>query len=449
MTQVDLTNFFSWTFLLHFIRALVTFNISNAILKSKKNIYVTFFAIVIPSLIYSCLGLSVATIENELFLMMGYYVLTFIVLLAAAEGTVFAKLFTAIFSHVAYLIASYFGTLVAKAIFNSNLSFGVELETSLNEFLTICMCVFVFSFIFVAIINSVKSRTNKSFKYKTKYTFYYLFPITHIFSSMLVFQAIKIATPEGFAKQVEADPFFETWIIILMVLCLFFDICIIFIVDRQSRTEEKNIRNERELLKNELVYSQMQLLKKEQSEFRKLKHDYMNLLTTASGFIEIGKPEKALEIIRKTSGDLAEISGTPLCSNETVNTVCYIKQESAKRLDVKLKIEIEETALLKIDEYDLCRLLHNIMDNAIDACSRLDDERTAEIFIDISPEAFRVKSVNRYPEKKKAKDKGGNHGNGIGIIKDIAQKYSGTYSASQDGNLYVTMTELKNTAVNP
>lgn len=444
MTEVDLTNFFSWTFLLHLVRALVTFNISNAILKSKRNVYVTFFSIVIPCLIYSWIGVSVATLENELLIMVGYYILTFIVLCFAVEGTIFAKLFTAIFSHIAYLIAGYSGSLIAKIVYKSNLSLGVQMTVTVNELVTICVCIFSFSFIFVAFINFIKSKTNPSFMYKTKYTFYYLFPITHIFSSMLIFQAIKIATPEGFAQLMEKDPYFESWIIILMVLCLVFDVCIIFIVDRQSKTEERNIRNEKELLKSELDYNQMQLLKKEQVEFRKVKHDLINLLTTASGFIEMGKTEKALEILRKTGNSFSEISGTPICSNDTLNTICYIKQQMAEKMNVTLKIDIMENAFLKIEDYDLCRLLHNIIDNAINASSKLMSNRTVEISIEISPDFFCVKSKNEYSQQKKTKSTDGVHGNGINIINDIAKKYSGTYTAALEDNFYTTCTYLKN-----
>ena len=42
MEVVDLANFFSWTAMLHTIRAIVTFNITNATLKSKYNPYITF-----------------------------------------------------------------------------------------------------------------------------------------------------------------------------------------------------------------------------------------------------------------------------------------------------------------------------------------------------------------------------------------------------------------------
>lgn len=444
MTEVDLTNFFSWTFLLHLVRALVTFNISNAILKSKRNVYVTFFSIVIPCLIYSGISLEFATRENEVFFMHAYYVLTFILLYFTTEGSIFAKLFTTIFSHAVYLTANYFGVVIASIFLGSNFSIGINFSMHLSEFITLCLSIFSFTFIFVALISFIKSKTDPSFKYKTKYIFYYLFPITHVFSSSLIYQSIKIISANSFAEIVEKNPFFETEIVFLVILCLVFDVCIIFIVDRQSKTEERNIRNEKELLKSELDYNQMQLLKKEQVEFRKVKHDLINLLTTASGFIEMGKTEKALEILRKTGNSFSEISGTPICSNDTLNTICYIKQQMAEKINVTLKIDIMENAFLKIEDYDLCRLLHNIMDNAINASSKLMSNRTVEISIEISPDFFCVKSRNEYSQQKKTKSTDGVHGNGINIINDIAKKYSGTYTAALEDNFYTTCTYLKN-----
>ena len=445
MEIVDMTNFFSWAFVIHLIRPLVTFNISNTILKKKHKSYVIFFTIVILSLVYSLLGLQVATSENEILFMICYYAFTFAILCFLYEGTVFAKLFTTIFSLVAYLIASYFSSLIMKYTMNSDMSVGIKLTMTRNELLTVSLCILSFSFVFVAIINLIKAKTSPSLKYKTKYSFYYMFPITHIFSAELIYQAIKIATPEGFSQMAKKDPFLESGITILVIVCLIFDVCIIFIVDRQSKTEEKNIQNEKELLKSELDYNQMQLLKKEKSEFSKVKHDLINLLTTATGFIEMGKTEKALEIIRKTSSSFSEISGVPLCANETLNTILYIKHQKAEEMGVTLKTDVNENAFLKPDDYDLCRLLHNIIDNSINACSALSENKVSEITIDIDDDFLSITSKNPYPETtKRTRERNEDHGHGINIIKDIAKKYSGTYFAEKSGGMYITVTKLRN-----
>ena len=231
----------------------------------------------------------------------------------------------------------------------------------------------------------------------------------------------------------------------MIAICLIFDLFIIFIVDRQSKTEEKNIQNEKELLKSELDYNQMQLLKKEKSEFSKVKHDLINLLTTATGFIEMGKTEKALEIIKKTSSSFSEISGVPLCANETLNTILYIKQQKAEEMGVTLKTDVNENAFLKPDDYDLCRLLHNIIDNSINASSALSENKISEITIDIDDDFLSITSKNPYPKTtKRTKERNEDHGHGINIIKDIAKKYSGTYFAEKSGGMYITVTKLMN-----
>lgn len=449
MEIVDMTNFFSWTALLHTIRAIVTFNITNATLKSKYNTYISFFVMTGACVSYSALLLALTSPETELIVMFFYYILTFILICFLYEGTIFAKLYTTIFSHAAYLIGTYGSTVFLKLFFDTDVSKGIVTTMPLPEFLCTCLFVFSFSFLFVAIINFVKSKTNSSFKYKAKYSFYYLFPLTHIFSSVLIYQAIKIATPDGFSRLAQKDPFFENGIVFLIAICLIFDLFIIFMIDRQSKTEEKNIQNEKELLKSELDYNQMQLLKKEKSEFSKVKHDLINLLTTATGFIEIGKTEKALEIIRKTSSSFSEISGVPLCANETINTILYIKQQKAEEMGVTLKTNVNENAFLKPDDYDLCRLLHNIIDNSINASSALSENKVSEITIDIDNDFLSITSKNPYPETTKlTKKKNEDHGHGINIIKDIAKKYSGTYSTKQSDGMYITVTKLRNIAKN-
>ena len=445
METVNLTDFFSWTALLHTIRAVVTFNITNATLKSKYNPYITFFIMTGTCVSYSALFVEISTAQNEVLIMTFYYVVAFIAICFLYNGTIFAKLFTTIFSLSAYLISSFCATVLLKLFFNFGISNGVLTTMPFPEYLCTCLFVFSFSFLFVAIINFVKSKTNSSLKYKAKYSFYYLFPLTHIFSSVLIYQAIKIATPEGFSQMAKKDPFLENGIVLLISICLIFDLFIIFIVDRQSKTEEKNIQNEKELLKSELDYNQMQLMKKEKSEFSKVKHDLINLLTTATGFIEMGKTEKALEIIRKTSSSFSEISGVPLCANETLNTILYIKQQKAEELGVILKTNVNENAFLKPDDYDLCRLLHNIIDNSINASSALSENKVSEIAIEIDDDFLSITSKNPYPETtKRTRERNEDHGHGINIIKDIAKKYSGTYFAEKSGGMYITVTKLRN-----
>lgn len=70
-----------------------------------------------------------------------------------------------------------------------------------------------------------------------------------------------------------------------------------------------------------MAYQQLLIRKENQQEFRNAKHDYVNLISAAKEFIEIGKPEKALDILQRTNDDITGLSRFSLCSNETVNTI--------------------------------------------------------------------------------------------------------------------------------
>ena len=117
METVNLTDFFSWTALLHTIRAIVTFNITNATLKSKYNPYITFFIMTGTCVSYSALFVGISTAQNEVLLMTFYYVVAFIAICFLYNGTIFAKLFTTIFSLSAYLISSFCATVLLKLFF--------------------------------------------------------------------------------------------------------------------------------------------------------------------------------------------------------------------------------------------------------------------------------------------------------------------------------------------
>lgn len=81
MTQVDLTQFFPWTFILHLARSLLTFNVITAMLKPKKSLALTFFGFVGVTMLYSYLSLELIdyTVNiMEYLAVIGYYVTVFL-----------------------------------------------------------------------------------------------------------------------------------------------------------------------------------------------------------------------------------------------------------------------------------------------------------------------------------------------------------------------------------
>lgn len=377
--------------------------------------------------------------------MIGYYLLMFIILNIVTHGKIFAKLFTVVFGLIASIISTLAYGLVLFAM-GSDMQYGLQYEVPLIIYTSDLLFVFAFSFLFVAFIKFIKSKINNTLlTFNATYSLCLLFPITHIICAMFILQAAQILDDNAYQAMINENPYSEFIIAFTCIFCMFMDSLLIFVVDYMEKLERKNIETEKQLIKSQMDYQQMMLLKEEKQEFKKIKHDFANILTTAQGFIEIGKPEKAASVLQSTNNDLTGLAGFSICSNETINTIIYIKQQQAKEMDITFIPEIEDDAVLKTDDYDLCRLLHNIIDNALNAVNKLEENRICKIHILINEQEIKISSENRFKIKKSSKkEKSKEHGNGIGIIKEIAKKYDGTYSAWQDNHLYCTETTLKN-----
>ena len=128
MKTVNLLQFFPWAFIMHLVRALIVFNISNTILKNKYNTAVTLASIVGFGMIYSGVSLLFVDRKNELIFMFGYYLMMFFILLAVTNGTIFSKLFAAVFSLIAYLSSSLMYSVVFNLLFGIDLGSGFELS---------------------------------------------------------------------------------------------------------------------------------------------------------------------------------------------------------------------------------------------------------------------------------------------------------------------------------
>ena len=300
------------------------------------------------------------------------------------------------------------------------------------------------SFLFSSILKLFNTRKS-SLSNKKIYAYISFLPFSHIL--IIVFPLLLV--PADYKLMQSFNTTTDLPIIIMISVILLFDCAFPFVIDYFEKVEKQNIQNEKELMKNKLDYQQMQMLKEEKQEFRKLRHDYLNIISTAKGFIEIDKPEKALSLFQNISDDLTGLSGFSVCSNETINTIFYTKIQQAKNFGVNLTVNINENFGVLIDEYDLCRILCNLIDNSLNAAKESENNKICDFNITINEENVVIDSKNSFKSTKQKKfDKSGLHGNGIGIIKEITSEYDGKYSVKQENNIWYTNILLNNQPAN-
>ena len=129
--------------------------------------------------------------------------------------------------------------------------------------------------------------------------------------------------------------------------------------------------------------------------------------------------------------------------NKVVDALLYRKRKIAEKKHILWKCDVQMSGLDGIDEFDLCILFGNILDNAVEACERLGNGR--ERFIAIQARIIKryflleVKNSADVEANEKRRAAGGEYRHGIGTlnIQDMVQRYHGVVDRKAGEGVYV------------
>lgn len=440
---IDLTPLFPYRILMHIAEAFAYYNIAHSITKDKYHPAITIAAIFAAKELWAALLFN-TPIETAGYVCFG--ITLFIVLKFLTEGITVHKAVSVVFGIISNFFAAFITGLVAGVVYQGKSYDDVFKNENPNldylyMFLSHCILIIAVSYLFAGILKFFNRKKVASSRNNKLLLLFSFFPASHI---MTVFFSLSVA-PKDYDNAPNFGFTVNFVVFAFMLIIMLFDCLFPFAMDYFEAIEERNILNERALTKSKMEYQQVLMRKEDQQEFRKVKHDYANLISAAKGFIEIGKPEKALEILQRTNDDITGLSRFSLCSNETVNTIIYMKKQEAEKNGIKVKAEVEEHYPLNVDDYDFCRLLGNIIDNAVNALRKFEGEKLFRLSIEIDEDFVRIKGENPFnAAKEKRKRRSKDHGQGTIIIKDIASKYDGSYNVRQENGIWYTDTVLKN-----
>jgi sensor histidine kinase YesM len=170
------------------------------------------------------------------------------------------------------------------------------------------------------------------------------------------------------------------------------------------------------------------------ADMRKWRHDYKNNLLSLSALLGKGKVEGAIEYLGKMTGEPHRVEETLNTPNTALNAIVSAKLSYARSLDidVALTVAFPENASASIPDIDMCSIVGNLLDNAVEACERM---RAGKKFVQLSIAAMKKMlaiTVRNSAEGVAMKDgfpisakKGRYHGIGIKHIDEIAMRLHG------------------------
>ncbi|MBE6795564.1 MAG: GHKL domain-containing protein [Ruminococcaceae bacterium] len=203
------------------------------------------------------------------------------------------------------------------------------------------------------------------------------------------------------------------------------------------------LQNQLEMRRNaDLLSTQMRLekesfkrIEESYNRTRELRHDLKNHIYVLKGITENGTKEEVLSYLEKMTDAVEEATYISMSGNSAVDAILNEKLIDARKNGVSTQFDITPLRELKISAMDVCTILSNALDNAVEACVKL--EQPGDRYIDVKIEdgenemIISVKNPSAEAPKRRAgayvsrkKDKE-NHGLGLKSIKRTVDKHKG------------------------
>ena len=363
-----------------------------------------------------------------------YVLIIFMFSVICLKGKMLYKIFASIFPVVIVSVVSVMSSSLFSVVFHKPIS-EIIVQHNWQRIVSVLITQLI---IFYMIIVSLKIFSkNKESSYHLSVREWSMIIVTLLLSIFIVVLFVMISDNKN---HLTVSLYIAVGVMAVIVINI---VLLYFIIDLGKKSISQ-LENEK--LKLQITYNQ-QYIENADIEYKlimKLRHDNKAIYQVLADQLKNKEYEKAADYLRKIT-DIAEKKLIFVnTDNDIANSIINTKLTIAQNFGIKVSC-MTVNKFEGIDDIDLCRLLSNMLDNAITATSNPDvsDKRLSlRITEDIGTYTFLVcntieKSVLQdNPQLLSTKRNKESSGYGTKIIKDIAEKYNGKCDFYEKNSLF-------------
>ena len=181
---------------------------------------------------------------------------------------------------------------------------------------------------------------------------------------------------------------------------------------------------------------------------RTWRHDYHNHIQASLAYLELGKYEELAAYLKKLDENLYEIDRIVKTGNLMADAILNSKLSLMREYQIRTEVTAHVPARMGLTDTELCVLLGNLLDNAIEACRKVsqEDNRFIKIYIDTLQEQFYISVMNGMEGRairrgelfQSTKNGPGLHGFGLQRVDRIVEKYGGFLDRQSEEGVFAT-----------
>lgn len=177
------------------------------------------------------------------------------------------------------------------------------------------------------------------------------------------------------------------------------------------------------------------------TKMRGWRHDYHNHIQAMQASMALGKYEEVSAYLHQLNDDLTQVDATVKTGRVMIDAILNGKLNIAAQNDISVNVKAKIPEGTPVTDVDLCAIIGNLLDNAIEENRRLPREaRFLRIYIGQKNTQFYLAFTNAAGKKQEKhrslfpSSKGAQHGIGLFRVQSLVRKYGGLFSAdSEDG----------------
>ncbi len=187
------------------------------------------------------------------------------------------------------------------------------------------------------------------------------------------------------------------------------------------------------------------------SELRAQRHDYLNHLQVVYGLMELEEYEDLQSYLEPMFKDMQKTGKALKTSKPAINALLKAKMDEAESKGIDLYVEVKsDLRELSVEDWELCKVLANLIDNSITAlektqgekkiCIDVTEDKAAYQFIvaDNGPGIEKHLQENIFKQGFSTKSEEG-HGMGLYIVANVIKNYKGTIELKSEEETVFTV----------
>lgn len=220
-----------------------------------------------------------------------------------------------------------------------------------------------------------------------------------------------------------------------------------------SDTVKKNVKLNILALKNALFLESFRSIRQAVWQSKIARHDLRHHIVLLQSFLQEGNYDYARTYLQELNAQTDALPPVQYCENILLELILRNRVENAKKAGIQMTCHVEASEDLPVKDSDLCSLLMNMLENATEACTRLQSgERWIQLNIRQKENLLAISCKNTWDgvlhiEGKtihsSKKPNSEVHGLGIEAMRKIAEAYQSVLDITYDSAVFSVATCLQ------